>query len=124
MNPYILMTRLDTSHSARNSKLSVVVGGYLKNKTVALAALFLILGGFYIFQINQLAVLGYDIKESEKNNVKLQKEVTQLQIDVEKMKAGANLQARTKYLNMVESQGIEYLYVSDSGLALGGNSRY
>lgn len=118
------MTRLDASHSARNSKLSVVVGSYLKNKTVAFAALFLILGGFYIFQINQLAVLGYDIKESEKSNAKLQKEVTQLQVDVEKMKAGANLQARIKDLNMVESQGIEYLYISDSGLALGNNAKY
>lgn len=118
------MTRLDTGHSARNSKLSFIMGNYLKNKTVAFVALFLILGGFYIFQINQLAVLGYDIKESEKNNVNLQKEVTQLQIDAEKMKAGANLQARTKDLNMVESQGIEYLYISDSGLALGGSNRY
>lgn len=112
------MTRMDVVHSTKQNKLLSIFGMHANNRIVGVFALLLVLGGFYIFQINQLAVLGYEVKNGEKENSKLQKEVTQLQIDVEKMKMADNLQAETKYLNMVQSKNVTYVYATDNGLAM------
>ncbi|KKQ39455.1 MAG: hypothetical protein US79_C0004G0027 [Parcubacteria group bacterium GW2011_GWC1_38_17] len=124
MSPYIFMTRMDIDRSTnKRNKFSLILGDYIKNKIIGILALIFILGGFYVYQINQLAVLGYDIKKSEKDNAKILKEVAQLRMDVEKMKTANNLQAKTQELNMVESKKISYIYVSDGEFALGeGNS--
>lgn len=124
MSPYIFMTRMDIDRSTnKRNKFSLILGDYIKNKIISILALIFILGGFYVYQINQLAVLGYDIKKSEKDNAKILKEVAQLRMDVEKMKTANNLQAKTQELNMVESKKISYIYVSDGEFALGeGNS--
>lgn len=124
MNPYIFMTRMDIDRSTnKRNKFSLILGDYIKNKIIGILALIFILGGFYVYQINQLAVLGYDIKKSEKDNAKILKEVAQLRMDVEKMKTANNLQAKTQELNMVESKKISYIYVSDGELALSGGDR-
>lgn len=78
----------------------------------------------YIFQMNSLAVLGYEFKKLEKEHINIQKEVAQLKIDSEKMKSAVNLQDRTKELSMVQSKKINYLIVSDSELAFNGISNY
>jgi len=124
MSPYIFMTRMDIDRSTnKRNKFSLILGDYIKNKIISILALIFILGGFYVYQINQLAVLGYDIKKNEKDNAKILKEVAQLRMDVEKMKTANNLQAKTQELNMVESKKISYIYVSDGEFALGeGNS--
>jgi len=124
MSPYIFMTRMDIDRSNnKRNKFSLILGDYIKNKIIGILALIFILGGFYVYQINQLAVLGYDIKKNEKDNAKILKEVAQLRMDVEKMKTANNLQAKTQELNMVESKKISYIYVSDGEFALGeGNS--
>lgn len=127
MNPYIFMTRMDIDRSTnKRNKFSLILGDHIKNKIMGISALIFILGGFYVYQINQLAVLGYDVKKNEKDNIILQKEVAQMQISVEKMKAAGNLQARTRELDMVESKKIGYIYVSDGELAFNGenNLRY
>src|SRR3989304_1893320 len=124
MSPYIFMTRMDIDRSNnKRNKFSLILGDYIKNKIIGILALIFIFGGFYVYQINQLAVLGYDIKKNEKDNAKILKEVAQLRMDVEKMKTANNLQAKTQELNMVESKKISYIYVSDGEFALGeGNS--
>lgn len=78
----------------------------------------------YIFQINSLAVLGYEFKKLEKEHINIQKEVAQLKMDSEKMKSAVNLQDRTKELSMVQSKKINYLIVSDGELAFNGVSNY
>lgn len=113
--PYVLLTRTKIEESEQKNVFGVDL---LKNKIAAVAALLLIIGGFYIFQVNQLAVVGYEIKNSEKENQKLQKEVTQLQIEAEKMKTASNLHEKTQGLNMVESKQIGYVYVSNDNVAL------
>ena len=121
MSPYIFMTRMDIDRSTnKRNKFSLILGDYIKNKIIGILALIFILGGFYVYQINQLAVLGYDIKKSEKDNAKILKEVAQLRMDVEKMKTANNLQAKTQELNMVESKKISYIYVSD-GVVINDN---
>lgn len=78
----------------------------------------------YIFQINSLAVLGYEFKKLEKEHINIQKEVARLKMDSEKMKSAVNLQDRTKELSMVQSKKINYLIVSDGELAFNGVSNY
>ncbi len=82
------------------------------------------LASAYIFQINSLAVLGYEFKKLEKEHIDIQKEVAQLKIDSEKMKSAVNLQDKTKELSMVQSKKINYIIVSDNGLAFNGASNY
>lgn len=118
MNPYIIMTRMDAVKSAKQGKLQFILGNYIKNKITAAFALLVILGGFYVFQINQLSVSGYELKKTEKENAKFHKEVTELQISVEKMKAAANLQAQSQGLGMVYSKDVGYVYVDDNNLAV------
>lgn len=123
MSPYIFMTRMNVNRPAnKRSDISLILGEHIKNKIIGISALIFILGGFYIYQINQLAVLGYDVKKNEKDNIKLRKEVTQMQIDVEKMKAAGNLQAKTRELDMIESKKIGYIYVSGGELAFSGKN--
>lgn len=78
------------------------------------------LASAYIFQINSLAVLGYEFKKLEKEHINIQKEVAQLKIDSERMKSAVNLQDKTKELSMVQSKKINYIIVSDSELAFNG----
>lgn len=118
MNPYMFMTRMDAVRPTKQNKMSSIFGTNTNNKIVGVFALLVVLGGFYVYQINQLAILGYEVKNGEKENAKLQKEVTQLKVDVEKMKMADNLQAKTQDLNMVQSKNVSYVYASDSGLAM------
>lgn len=114
----MFMTRMDAVRPTKQNKISSIFGTHANNKIVGVFAFLIVLGGFYIFQINQLAVLGYEVKDGEKENARLQKEVTQLQIDVEKMKMADNLQAKIQDLNMVQSKNVSYVYASDNGLAM------
>lgn len=109
---------MDAVKSAKQGKLQFILGNYIKNKITAAFALLVILGGFYVFQINQLSVSGYELKKTEKENAKFHKEVTELQISVEKMKAAANLQAQSQGLGMVYSKDVGYVYVDDNNLAV------
>lgn len=114
----MLLTRTKIEESERENGLGFDL---VKNKLAAVAALLIIVGGFYIFQVNQLSVLGYKIKESEKEAKILQKETVQLQLEVEKMKTASNLHEKIQELNMVESKQIGYIYTSDSSMAFASN---
>lgn len=114
----MLLTRTKIEESERENGLGFDL---VKNKLAAVVALLIIVGGFYIFQVNQLSVLGYKIKESEKEAKILQKETVQLQLEVEKMKTASNLHEKIQGLNMVESKQIGYIYTSDSSMAFASN---
>lgn len=110
------------------TKLSVaksnIIENLLNGKKIFAFSVVIILASSYIYQINSLAVLGYEFKKLEKEHMSIQKEVAQLKISSEKMKSAVNLQDRTKELSMVQSQKINYLIVSDSELAFSGASNY
>lgn len=99
---------------------SNIIENLLSGKKMLAFLAVIILASSYIYQINSLAVLGYEFKKLEKEHINIQKEVAQLKINSEKMKSAVNLQDRTKELSMIQSQKINYLIVSDSELALGG----
>lgn len=91
---------------------------HLKYKIGAALGIFAILSGFYVFKINQLAVLGYKIKKSEKNYQTVNKDIEKLQLEVEKMRAVANLRQKAQSFNMAESQKVSYINISAGELVL------
>lgn len=122
---YYTMAKSNTAHSkSRKFSLKDFIVGFAGDKRILAVFIVSVLGLAYIFQINQLAVLGYDLKKIEKENKILHKEVVQLKMDSERMKSAVNLQDKTKDLNMVQSQKINYIFVSEGELALGGSPHY
>lgn len=122
---YYTMAKSNTTHSkSRKFSLKDFIVGFAGDKRIIAVSVVALLGLAYIIQINQLAVLGYDLKKIEKENKALHKEVVQLKMDSERMKSAVNLQDRTKDLNMVQSQKINYIFVSEGELALGNSTNY
>lgn len=122
---YYTMAKSNTAHSkSRKFSLKDFIMGFVGDKRILGVFIVVVLGLTYILQINQLAVLGYDLKKIEKESTTLHKEVMQLKIDSERMKSAVNLQDKTKYLNMVQSQKINYIFVSEGELALGNSTNY
>lgn len=117
MSPYIVMAKLNTNYSQSRSRF-IFGERYLKYKIGIVLGIFAVLSGFYIFQINQLAVLGYEIKRSEKNSQTVKKDIERLQIEVEKMRTVANLRQKAQSFNMAESQKVNYIDISGGGLVL------
>lgn len=122
---YYTMAKSNKVHlKSRKFSLKGFIVGLSADKRILAVSVVLMIGLAYIFQINQLAVLGYELKKIEKENKSLHKEVVQLKIDSERMKSAVNLQDKTKDLSMVQSQKINYIVVSDSGLAMSNPINY
>lgn len=64
---------------------------------------------FYIFEVNNLATKGYEIKNFETQLDKLKKENEQLNIRAAELKSMYNIEEKTKDLNMVAPKDISYL---------------
>ncbi|MFA5926514.1 MAG: septum formation initiator family protein [Parcubacteria group bacterium] len=88
---------------------SLKVGNITLNFLVA--ALICLLGVFYIFEVNNMATKGYDIKKLESQIGDLKKENENLQIRSAELKSMYNIEEKTKELNMVAPKDISYLNV-------------
>lgn len=122
MSPYIVMAKLNTNYS-QSSSWFIFGERYLKYKIGIVLGIFAVLSGFYVFQINQLAVLGYEIKRSEKNSQTVKKDIEKLQFEVEKMRTVANLRQKAQSFNMAESQKVSYIDISGGGLVFSDRIR-
>lgn len=119
------MAKSNTAHSkSRKISLRDYIVGFARDKRLLAVFVIAALGLIYIYQINQLAILGYDLKKIEKENQALHKELVQLNISAERMKSAVNLQDKTKDLNMIQSQKISYIFVSDGELAMSNPTNY
>lgn len=111
------MAKLNTNY--RPHKIQFLFGDYfLKYKIGAAMALFIILGAFYILEVNRLAILSYEIKKSEKKYQTINKDTEKLQLEVEKMKMVANLRQKAESFSMIESKKVDYIDISSGGLVL------
>lgn len=73
------------------------------------AALVCVLGVFYIFEINNMATKGYEIKALENQMGVLKKENEKLKIQEAELKSMYNIEEKTKDLNMVVPKDVSYL---------------
>jgi hypothetical protein len=74
-----------------------------------LATLVCLLGVFYIFEVNNIATKGYEIKSFENRLEDLRKENERLKIQAAESKSMYNIEEKTKELNMVVPKDISYL---------------
>ncbi len=74
-----------------------------------LVALVCALGVYYIFEVNKIAVRGYEIRELESKLEKIKKDNETLQIQAAELKSMYKIEERTKELNMIVPKDISYL---------------
>jgi cell division protein FtsL len=76
-----------------------------------LAALVCASGIFYIFEVNNLATKGYEIRELENRLKDVQKANETLRIQAAELKSMYKIEEKTKELNMVAPKDVSYLNI-------------
>ena len=74
-----------------------------------LVALVCAAGVFYIFEVNNLATKGYEIRNLENQLSKLKKENENLRIQEAELKSMYKIEEKTRELNMVVPKDVSYL---------------
>ena len=85
------------------------VGGVTLN--FILVTIICAIGFFYIYEVNNLATKGFEIKDLEAQLEKQKKENENLNIRAAELKSMYNIEEKTKNLNMVVPKDISYLNV-------------
>lgn len=80
----------------------------------ALAMLVVFFGAFYLYQVNDLATKGYEIKEIEKQIKELKKTNEENKIKEVEFKSMYNIEKATQDLNLVSSDKVSYLEINDN----------
>jgi cell division protein FtsL len=112
MSRYLTITN---SNSARFGERK----GALKTKpkmgrvtlSFILAVLVCASGIFYIFEVNNLATKGYEIRELENQLKDVQKANETLRIQAAELKSMYKIEEKTKELNMVAPKDVSYLNI-------------
>lgn len=74
--------------------------------------LFLATGFFYLYQVNDLATKGYEIKEIENRIKDLEEEGKKLKIKETELRSMYTIEKDTENLNLVNSENISYIEVN------------
>lgn len=74
-----------------------------------LCAVIIFFGAFYLYQVNDLATKGYEIKEAENRIANLEKENKKMQIREVELRSMYNLEKATQNLDLVSAQNASYL---------------
>lgn len=67
------------------------------------------LGSFYLYQVNDLATKGYEMKDMEVRIQQLQKEGKKMQIREVELRSMYNLEKATEDLDLVNAQNVTYV---------------
>jgi len=106
---------------SRSSAFKEVI--FQKNKARRLLAMVLIfsillIGFFYILEVNNIASKGYKIRSLKKQIKELKNKNKGLQINISHLKSISNLQLKTENFNMVEAESIEYVTLPPASVVL------
>jgi len=91
-------------------KGSVRIG--LSQSVFALFLVSAISGAFYLYQVNDLATKGYEIKEIENQISELQKENKRMEIREVELKSMYNVEKATENLDLVSATNVSYLEIN------------
>jgi hypothetical protein len=86
-----------------SAKLSTVSACFL------LAAGVIITGSFYLYQVNDLATKGFEMKEAENRIAQLEKEGKKMEIREVELRSMYNIEESTKDLNLINAQNVTYV---------------
>lgn len=93
-----------------SSRGSVKIG--LTGIGFILAAIILVCGAFYLYQVNDLATKGYEVKDLENKIDDLKKENEKYKIHEVELKSMYNIEKATEDLDLVGSTDISYLEIN------------
>ncbi|OGI24958.1 MAG: hypothetical protein A3J76_03925 [Candidatus Moranbacteria bacterium RBG_13_45_13] len=110
MSRYLTITN---SNSLRFGERKGVLKTQPKMGRVTLSFMLVMLicasGVFYIFEVNNLATKGYEIRDMENRINELRKENENLRIQAAELKSMYKIEEKTKELNMVVPKDVSYL---------------
>lgn len=89
---------------------SVEIG--LNQSVFVLFAILAVSGAFYLYQVNDLASKGYEIKEVENQIAELKKENKKMQIKEVELKSMYSIEKATENLDLVNSANVSYLEIN------------
>lgn len=69
----------------------------------------IILGAYYLYQVNDLATKGYEMKDMETKIQQLEKDGKKLQIREVELRSMYNLEKATENLDLVNAQNVTYV---------------
>ena len=110
MSRYLTITNSSSVRFGERKK-SLNAGPQMGRVTLSfiLVALVCAAGGFYIFEVNNLATKGYEIRNLENQLNKSRKENEALRIQEAELKSMYKIEEKTKDLNMVAPKDVSYL---------------
>jgi hypothetical protein len=82
-----------------------------------LVLMIFVFGAFYLYQVNDLATKGYEIRDIENRIQTLEKESKKMQIKEVELRSMYNIEKSTQDLNLVNPQSITYVEM-DSSVAM------
>jgi len=100
-----------------NQKKGQTKKTYLKIVNSFLLSLFFFCGGFYLFNINQITVQGFELQEKKNNLDYLAEKNRSLEDEVNASQSYYVFNDRINDLNMVEAKDVIYLTRNDQVLA-------
>jgi len=111
MNRYLTLTQSSSVRFGERKRVLKNRSFRLGNITLnlMLAVLICAAGVYYIFEVNNLATKGYDIKKMESDLETLKKENEQLNIRAAELKSMHNIEEKTKDLNMTAPKDVSYI---------------
>jgi len=85
--------------------------------TAVLVVMIFISGAFYLYQVNDLATKGYEIRDIENQIQVLEKESKKMKIKEVELRSMYNIEKSTQELNLVSPQSVTYVEM-DSSVAM------
>lgn len=67
----------------------------------------------YIFQVNKLATMGYDIKKNEKTIQQLKEKNQQLKVEAAQLKSIHNIEQKKEEMNLKKPQSVGYVEIEN-----------
>ena len=92
-------------------------GMFIPFFTAVLVVMIFISGAFYLYQVNDLATKGYEIRDIENQIEVLEKESKKMKIKEVELRSMYNIEKSTQELNLVSPQSVTYVEM-DSSVAM------
>lgn len=86
------------------------------NLGLIIFTLLAVFGMLYLFQVNDVSTKGYELRKLERRLIELRDTTARLELEASELKSIQNIESQTRGLNMVPSQGMNYVKDGDYAL--------
>lgn len=99
----------NNKHKQNGQRGSFKRSSLKKNISVFFFVVLFFMAGFYLFQINDLAIKGFEIRNLEKTIKNFQESKKDLEVKATELQSLSNIEEVKKELKMIKSEKIEYI---------------